>query len=194
MALDRMTLTAPHDGTATSLLAEPGMLVAPGMPMVTVTDIDPLRLTVQVDEIDVRQIREGMPARIRFDALPGVTLPGMLETIAPVSSTSGGIVYYNVNVRLDDRDPRVRVGMTAESAFVVDRRDDVLVVPNQYIRLSREAGEGFVNTLNAAGELVEVPVTLGLEGEDSSEVIDGLAVGDVVAVDLAGDSLSLLGG
>ncbi|HYO88860.1 MAG TPA: efflux RND transporter periplasmic adaptor subunit [Candidatus Limnocylindrales bacterium] len=194
MALDRMTLSAPHDGIVTSILAEPGMMVAPGVAMVTVTDIDPLRLNVQVDEIDVRRIREGMPARVRFDALPGVTLPGLLETIAPVSSTSGGIVYYDVSVRLDDRDARVRVGMTAESAFVVDRRDGVLVVPNQYIRLDRDGGKGFVNVLNAAGELTEVPVTLGLEGEDSSEITDELEAGDVVAVDLAGDSLSLLGG
>jgi RND family efflux transporter MFP subunit len=194
MALDRMTLIAPHDGVLTALLAEPGMLVAPGVPMATITDIDPLRLTVQVDEIDVRQISEGMPARVRFDALPGVTLPGLLETIAPVSSTTGGIVYYDVRVRLDDRDPRVRVGMTAETVFVVEQRDGVLVVPNQYIRLDREPGRGFVNLLNTAGDLNEVPVTLGLEGEEASEVTAGVSAGDVVAVDLAGDSLSLLGG
>jgi HlyD family secretion protein len=194
MALDRMTLTAPHDGLITALLVEQGGLVAPGVPLVSVTDLDPLRLTAQVDEIDVRQIREGMPARIRFDALPGVTLPGMLETIAPVATTSGGIVNYEVQVRLDDRDPRVRVGMTADASFVVDRRDDVLAVPNQYIRLDRDPGRGFVNILTPAGELQEVPVTLGLQGEEVSEVIAGLEAGDVLAVDLAGDRLDFLGG
>ena len=194
MALDRMTLTAPHDGTITSVLAEAGSLVAPGLPVVTVTDTDPLGLTVQVDEIDVRQIREGMPARMRFDALPGVTLPGMLETIAPVASTSGGIVNYDVRVRVDDRDTRVRVGMTAEASFVVERRDDVLAVPNQYIRLDREPVRGFVNRLTATGELEEIAITLGLQGEDVSEVVEGVELGDVLAVDLAGDSLDFLGG
>jgi multidrug efflux pump subunit AcrA (membrane-fusion protein) len=135
-----------------------------------------------------------MPARIRFDALPGVTLPGMLETIAPVATTSGGIVNYEVRVRLDDRDPRVRVGMTADASFVVDRRDDVLAVPNQYIRLDRDPGRGFVNVLTASGELEEVPVTLGLQGEEISEVTDGLEAGDTLAVDLAGDRLNFLGG
>ncbi|MFN8378526.1 MAG: efflux RND transporter periplasmic adaptor subunit [Anaerolineae bacterium] len=194
MALDRMTLNAPHGGIVTSLLVEEGALVAPGLPVVTITDTDPLRLTVQVDEIDVRQIREGMPARIRFDALPGVTLPGMLESIAPVATTSGGIVNYDVRVRLDDRDPRVRVGMTADASFVVDRRDHVLTVPNPYIRLDRLPGRGFVNVLTATGELEEIPVTLGLQGEDSSEVTEGLEAGDVLAVNLAGDSLNFLGG
>jgi HlyD family secretion protein len=194
MALDRMTLAAPHDGLVTSLLVEQGGLVAPGVPLVTVTDTDPLRLTVQVDEIDVRQIREGMPARIRFDALPGVTLPGMLETVAPVATTSGGIVNYEVQVRLDDRDPRVRVGMTADASFVVERRDDVLAVPNQYIRLDRDPGRGFVNILQADGVLQEVPITLGLQGEEISEVTAGLEAGDVIAVDLAGDRLDFLGG
>lgn len=194
MALDRMTLTAPHDGLVTALRAEEGMLAAPGVPVVTVTDTEPMRLTVQVDEIDVRQIREGMPARIRFDALPGVTLPGMLETIAPLATTSGGIVNYEVRVRIDDRDPRVRVGMTADATFVVDQRNDVLAVPNQYIRLDREAGRGFVNVLVADGDLQEIPVVLGLQGEEVSEVAEGLEAGDVLAVDLAGDRLDFLGG
>ncbi|MCI0351326.1 MAG: efflux RND transporter periplasmic adaptor subunit, partial [Acidobacteriales bacterium] len=81
-ALDDLRLIAPFDGFVTALNAEAGGLAAPGLPVVEITDLDPLRLTVQVDEIDVRQIREGMPARVRVDALPGVTLAAALEGIA----------------------------------------------------------------------------------------------------------------
>ena len=62
-------------------------LVAPGLPVVEVTDISPLHLTVQVDEIDVRQIREGMPAQIKLDALPGVLLLATLEHIGVIGSS-----------------------------------------------------------------------------------------------------------
>ncbi len=194
IAVDRMTLTAPHDGLVTALPIEQGMLVAPGIAVITVTQTEPLRLTVEVDEIDVRQVREGMPARIRFDALPGVTLPGMLELIDSLPVTSAGIVNFQVRVRLDGRDPRVRIGMTAEASFVVEQRDDVLTVPNPYIRLGREPGQGFVQVLTPAGELSEVPVTLGLQGEEVSEVTGGIEEGAVLAVNLAGDPLSFLGG
>lgn len=194
MELDRMTLTAPHDGLITALAVQRGMLVAPGIAVLTLTHIEPLRLTVEVDEIDVRQVREGMAARIRFDALPGVSLPGMLESISPLPVTSAGIVNYQVRVRLDARDSRVRIGMTAEAAFVVEQRDGVILVPNQYIRLGRETGQGFVQLLAPSGDLLEVPVSLGLQGEEASEVTDGLSEGAVLAVNLAGDRLSFLGG
>ncbi|MBL8131986.1 MAG: hypothetical protein JNL42_09020 [Anaerolineae bacterium] len=91
-------------------------------------------------------------------------------------------------------DSRVRLGMTAEAQVVTQRQEDVLVVPNQYIRLDRRGGAAFVNLVQPDGSLVETAVTLGLQGVDSSEVVGGLRAGDVVAVDLGSDALPGLGG
>lgn len=194
MGLDRLRLTAPFDGVMTAISAEIGSLAAPGLPVVEIADLQPLRLTVQVDEIDVRQIEAAMPARVQVDALPGVTLAATLERIALVASNDNGIVNYDVRVRLDEGDPRVRVGMTAEAAVVVQSRQDALVVPNQYIRLDRARNQAFVNRLNEDDTLREVEVTLGLQGEASSEVVGGLDEGDIIAINLAGDAIPGLGG
>lgn len=193
-ALERLRLTAPFDGVITAVNAEVGSLVAPGMPVVEIADLEPMRLTVQVDEIDVRQIEANMPARVQVDALPELTLSATLEQIALVASNENGIVNYDVRVRLDEGDPRVRVGMTAEASVVVESREDVLVVPNQYIRLDRARNQAFVNLLNADGTLREVEVTLGLQGEENSEIVGGLREGDILAVNLAGDAIPGLGG
>lgn len=194
IALDRQRLVAPFDGVVTSVNAEVGALALPGVPIVELADLSELRLVVQVDEIDVRLIREGAPARVRLDALPEVTLDAVLESIALVGTNNAGIVNYDVRVRLLTQDPRARVGMTAEAAVVVETRSDVLVVPNQYIRLDRLRRDAFVNLLEPDGTLREVSVTLGLQGQDSSEVIAGLREGDVIAVDLSGDAIPFLGG
>ncbi|MDX2160130.1 MAG: efflux RND transporter periplasmic adaptor subunit [bacterium] len=194
-ALARTALTAPFDGYIQAFNIEVGGIAAPGLPAVELTDVEPLNLTISVDEIDVRQIREGMPARVRLDALPDEEFPAVLERIALISTNEDGLVSYDVQVQLDQvDDPRVRVGMTAEAAVVVEARDGVIVVPNLYIRLDRTTNTAFVNVLNAAGQLEEIEVTLGLQGPDASEILAGLREGDVVAVDLAGDSLSLFGG
>jgi HlyD family secretion protein len=192
-ALDDTQIVAPFDGIVSSLNAEVGALAVPGVPLVTLTDIDPLRLTVQVDEIDVREISEGMPARITLDALEDATLAGTLEAIAVTATNVDGIVNYDVRVRLDALDDRVRVGMTAESAFIAESLEDVVVAPNAYIRIDRGTGRAYVNVLGADGVPVEREVTLGLQGRDVSQILSGLQGGDVIAVNLAGDAIGLFG-
>ncbi len=192
-ALDRTALTAPFDGIVTSINVEVGSLVAPGVAVVEVADVSPLHLVVQADEIDVRQIAAGMPARVRLDALPDSELAATIASIALVPNNDNGIVSYDVTVTLDDADPRVRVGMTADAAIIVDSKASVVVVPNQYIRLDRQRGQAYVNVVGADGSLREVPVTLGLQGQDRSEIAAGLSEGDVIGIDLSADSISLFG-
>jgi HlyD family secretion protein len=193
-ALSKKSLVAPLDGLVTAVNVELGSLGTPALPAVEITDLSPLRVTVQVDEVDIRQIREGMTARIEVDALPGVAMAGVIERIALVGTNNNGIISYDVQIRLDSVDPRVRPGMTAEATVVVEERADVLVVPNEYIRLDRQQGTAFVNIVTAEGGLQEVEVTLGLQGRDTSEIVSGVSAGDTLAVDLGGDRLSFIGG
>jgi hypothetical protein len=67
-------------------------------------------------------------------------------------------------------------------------------VPNLYIRLDRELNKAYVNIVRPNGELEEIEVKLGLQGQDSSEVISGLAPDDVIAVDLSSDQIAIFGG
>ncbi|MBK8032565.1 MAG: efflux RND transporter periplasmic adaptor subunit [Chloroflexi bacterium] len=193
-AWDRARLVAPFAGIISALNTEIGALVAPGFAVVELTDATPLHLTVQVDEIDVRQIVTGMPARITLDALPEVELPGVVDEIALVATNESGIVSFDVRLHVDATDPRLRVGMTAEANIIIEAEADALIVPNQYIRLDRAQGDAYVNLLQPDGTLLEIPVTLGLQGQDVSQVIAGLTEGAVIGVDLAGDSLSIFGG
>jgi HlyD family secretion protein len=194
MAVDRTRLTAPFDGVVTAINSEVGALVAPGLPVVQIADIQPLRLVVQVDEIDVDRLAVGLPVSITLDALPNVKLDATVENIAVVPNNVGGIVSYDTTVRLMGDSEQVRVGMTAEASVVVESRQGVLVIPNAYIRLDRQRGGAFVNVVQPDNTLLEVPVTLGLQGQDRSEITSGLRAGDVIAVDLSADAIGLLGG
>ncbi len=193
-ALGLTVLVAPFDGVVSLLNVEVGSLVSPALPAVQLTNVSPLHVLVQIDEIDIRQVQELMPARVELDALPGVTLPATIEQIALVGTNNNGIINYDVRVRLDSSDPRVRTGMTAEASVVVEDQRDVLVVPNEYIRLDRRTDQAFVNIVSAEGQLQEIEVTLGLVGDVESEVISGLKAGDVLAIDLGGDQLGIFGG
>ena len=193
-ALADMSLMVPSDGIVSLVNVQVGSVVSPALPAVQITNISPLHVVVQVDEVDIHKIREGLPAKVKVDALPGIELPATIETIALVGTNDNGIINYDVKVRLDATDPRVRAGMTAEAAVVVDQKSNVLTVPNEYIRLDRQRDKAYVNVVDKNGHLQETEVTLGLQGDDASEVVGGIQKGDILAVSLGGDRLAIFGG
>jgi RND family efflux transporter MFP subunit len=190
----RMRLTAPFDGIVSRVYVEAGSIGAPGVPAVELTRTDSLHLRAEVDEVDIYQVVVGMPARVQLDALPGTRLEGVIDQIAVQGRDKDGIVSYDVKVLLSNIDPRVRHGMTAEAAVVVREQRDTLVVPNQFVRLDRRNNQAFVNVMNTDGTQQEIPIQLGLQGQDNSEVISGLDEGTVIALDLSGGAFSLFGG
>lgn len=195
-ALNRTTLTAPFDGLVSGLSLEVGALVAPGITVAELTDVSPLRLTVQVDEIDIRLIQPGMVARVQLDALPDVSIPATVERVGVLGNNVEGVVSYDVDLALDNAAQAARVGMTAEASIIIEARDDVLLVPNLYIRLDRRTDQAFVQlpAFDAEGlpTLREIEVMLGLQGQDNSEIIAGLALNDVIGIDET-SGLTLLG-
>ena len=173
---------------------EEGSLAAPGVPVIELTSITPLNMRAEVDEVDIDQIAVGMAARVQLDALPNTLLDGVIDQIAVLGQDNQGIVSYDVTVLLDNVDARVRHGMTAEAAVVVQEQTGVLTIPNQFIRLDRRNDQAFVNVMKDDGTLQEVEIELGLQGQDSSEVVAGLTEGTVIALDLSGGAFSLFGG
>lgn len=193
-AFNRMQLTAPFDGVVSRVNVEEGSLAAPGVPVIELTSITPLNMRAEVDEVDIDQIAVGMAARVQLDALPNTLLDGVIDQIAVLGQDNQGIVSYDVTVLLDNVDARVRHGMTAEAAVVVQEQTGVLTIPNQFIRLDRRNDQAFVNVMKDDGTLQEVEIELGLQGQDSSEVVAGLTEGTVIALDLSGGAFSLFGG
>lgn len=183
-AFYRTILIAPFDGVISAQNAEVGMLVAPNVKIMEITDVSPFRVTIQVDELDIRLIQQGMSANITIDALPNVEIPAILESIAPIGQNINGIVSYNVRLALVGDDPRIRVGMTTEANIIVESRPGVVVVPNAYVRRDR-SNRAFVNIVDGSTIRRDVPITLGLVGQTFSEVVDGLKVGDVIALDIS---------
>ncbi|MEO1646872.1 MAG: HlyD family efflux transporter periplasmic adaptor subunit, partial [Chloroflexota bacterium] len=162
--------------------------------VIELMDVSSLGLTVQVDEIDIGLVEVGQAVRVTLDALPDVAIPATVTAIAPLGTPSGGIVSYDVDIALDGSDPRVRVGMTAEATVIINEIENVLAVPNIYVRRDRNTGETFVNVLRDDNTLEEVAITIGIQGRDTSEVLSGLDDGDLVALDLSGNTLDLFGG
>jgi len=109
---------APFPGVITDLNLKVGEFAASGQPAITIADNSQWVVkTTDLTEIDVVNIKEGQPATVTLDALPGVKLLGNVLSISQNFAENQGDVVYEVTVLLTDKNPAMRWGMTAEVKF-----------------------------------------------------------------------------
>lgn len=178
--LEGTELLAPHPGMITFVGIQEGELTA-GQPAFILTDLSQYHLEVSVDEIDIGPVADGQQVDVTLDALPGISLEGQVERIAKTAQFDSGIAAYNVTVRLDPTEAPLRVGMTANVDIVTERREEILLVPNRFVRIDRTTGQAFVDRL-AGMEIQPTEIQIGLRDETFSQVLAGLEDGDVVVL------------
>jgi HlyD family secretion protein len=186
-ALNRTVLMAAIDGIVTRMDVEIGQPVVPGRTVIQISDVIPLGLTAQVDEEDIGQINEGMPAYVELDALPDVQLPASVKQIEIIGMEVSGVVSYDTHFVLDEVAPQLRVGMTGEAFVVLETKQHVLVVPNSFLHIQAD-GRVLADVLDAKNQQTEVEVQLGLQDDDISEIVSGLREGDVVVIEQSSDN------
>ena len=173
-------LRAPHDGNVTFVGVRQGEMSG-GQPAFILTDLSEYHLEAIVDEIDIGRVAVGQPVTITLDALPGVALGGEVTQIADTSLAEALVVSYAVTVGLSPTDAPLRAGMTANVDLVIERREQVLLVPNRFVRIDRATGQVYVDKV-LGGQVRPVEIQTGLRDETYSEVLAGLEDGDVVAL------------
>ncbi|HEY2100054.1 MAG TPA: RND transporter, partial [Pseudonocardia sp.] len=90
---------------------------------------------------------------------------------------------YYATILLNQADPRLKGGMTAEAKVVVGGVDNVLVVPTAAVQ--RAGATGVVQVLQPDGTTRQVQVQLGMVGDSTTQVIDGLTEGQQIVVNPA---------
>jgi RND family efflux transporter MFP subunit len=189
LRLARSHVSAPFPGRVADLRVVPGQNVTVGAPLVTVVDLDPIKVEVQVLEAELGYLRERRRAEVRFAAYPGEVFRGMVQTINPVVDprTRTG----RVTVLLPNPQHRIKPGMYAEVSLDAEALPDRILVPRAAIL---ERGEGRRRTMlfvyeeqGGRGLAKWRYVTTGRENETLVEILpegEGIVEpGEVVLVD-----------
>lgn len=178
--LDSPMIEAPFAGTVTVLSAQKGDIVQVGSQALQLDDLSTLYLDVQISEIDIPLVQVDQGAELVFDAYFETTLNGEVTQIAPVGQNVQGVVEYTVRINLLDADERIKPGMTAAVNIVVDRKEDVFVVPNDAI-VSID-GQEYV-FVKRDGGFESVEVELGSYSDFYSEVLEAdIELGEPIAL------------
>lgn len=137
----KMTVTSPIGGIVTVVNNSNGDSVQSGKSVLTVVDMNSIKVKVAVDELNISRIKEGQKALIKFDAIADKTYEGSVEEIAIVGTTSNNVTTYDVVVAV--KDPAgIKLGMNANVTIAVESKENALVIPSE--ALVENNGQKFV--------------------------------------------------
>lgn len=185
--LQYATIVSPVDGIVLHRDVDVGSAVASvtstlGTLLMTLGDMREMHMVGDVDESDIGLVREGMPARISVESYPDRKFHGHVKRISPLGVEKDKIMNFEVEATIEDADVPLRTNMTADAEIIVEKHENVLLVPQTAIRYERN--KSFVEIPDPKQEngTRRVDVALGISGTDFSEVLSGLREGDEVIV------------
>ncbi|CCW35276.1 RND family efflux transporter, MFP subunit [Chthonomonas calidirosea] len=205
--LNDTRITAPMDGVILQKYVEQGTFITSGMSfnssgtsIVQLGDISRMYVDTSVDETDVANIQMGQKVEVTFDAYPSIPFDGKVIRIEPQEVVNQNVTTLHVRVEVDNSNVAYRLlrpGMNATCEFIVDEKDDVTCIPNEALQT---ANDGSYYVLVATGghqappdpggspdpsvlegcHIERRPVQIGLQGDDTTEITEGLKVGEKV--------------
>lgn len=180
LKLQQATLTAPFDGVITAVSLVPGQTMGASGNPIQLSDLGTLQVVTNVSELDRARLKVGQEVQMTLEALPGVNVQGIVDAISTAGVTTQGVVNFPVTIKLVKPDPAVAPGMTANLNVIIDKRDNVLLVPNRAIRNN---GRQRTVTVMVEGQQITVPVQTGMTDGTNTEITGGgLKEGDQVVL------------
>ena len=187
MNLDRTTVKAPFGGRIANLKVVPGQFVNAGEELMTVQEMDPIRVNVQVLEGQIGNISAGREADVTFSAFPGVKFKGRVETVNPIVDQVTRMA--RVSVVVGNPQGRILPGMYARVTLAAQRLADRTMVPKDAV-LERDHGRTLVFVFEpdtpgsdigrAKWRYVTVGQTNGIYKEMVPDDQEGVKAGEIV--------------
>ncbi len=149
-----------------------------GSAVLVLSDLGSQRADVTLNETDIASVKVGQKATLTFDAISDLTLTGKVERIGTTGTNNSGVVTYDVVVKPDVLDDRVRPGMTVSAAIITRVSSDVLTVPSAAVKTAADGSASVQVLVNGSPQTRTVQT--GASDDASIEVTSGVALGDKV--------------
>ncbi|ACP22307.1 putative cation efflux system protein (plasmid) [Sinorhizobium fredii NGR234] len=169
---------SPNDGIVLERSATTGMMAEAGDVLFRIADTSRIWVIADVPEYDVASIRKGVPATVTVRNLPGKTFKGVIDLIYPEVQTQTRTA--KVRIELPNPDGLLLANMYAEVEIESGAADPVVAVPNSAVIDTGDRQIVFVD--KGDGRFEPRDVSIGMRGEDKTEVTKGVDVGEKVVV------------
>lgn len=170
-------LVAPLDGMIISRDVEPGQTFTVNDALLVMSDR--LAIKAQVDETDLAGVFVNQEAEVTLDSFPDQVFKSRVDQIAYEAKTINSVTSYAIDVIPKKPFEQMRSGMTANVTFIGQTKNDVIVIPNEYIRY--ESGHPIATVKTEDGP-EQREIELGITDGKLTEVTSGLSEQDVVMI------------
>ncbi len=170
------TMRAPISGALVALDARDGMSLPAGAPIASITGLSPVWLVVSVPQASLGGLAIGDGSSARFPAFPGEQFSGRIEAILPGANLANRTV--EVRAALENRDGRLRPGMTGDVTLTGAGARQALIIPAEAV--IRTGLRTIVIVARDGGGFEPTDVTLGAALGNRLEILSGLTEGQRV--------------
>jgi len=177
-------ITAPISGVIASRLLEEGDQAAPAIPVFSIVKMNPVKIQIEIVENQIGLVKVGQKAHIKVESYPTVQFEGKIfklnPTLNPITRTIGA------EVLVENPEYKLKPGMFARVEIIIDKHEDVLVIPKYAIlentRLEYLGGE-ITNSRVVVEKFVFICqdtialkrfIRTGIENGNRIEIIEGL--------------------
>jgi len=143
--LEDATVRAPISGTVIEKTVSLGQVITSGTSsfgggttLIKMADLNQVRVRALVTEADIGAIQPAMAATVTVDAYPDRPFRGSVEKIEPQAVVQQSVTMFPVLITISNLEGLLKPGMNGEVSILIERRDNVLAVPNDAIRNLRE--------------------------------------------------------
>ncbi len=154
--LQDATVEAPLSGTIIARPVTQGQIITSalsangGTLLMTIADLSRVRMQVTVDEVEMGNVRVGLPAIVQVDAFPDRAFNAVVEKVEPQAQVVQGVTFFPVQVSIDNKEGLLMPGMNGEVTIKAADLKNVVAVPIDAIRSTNE--------LAAVSRMFAVPI------------------------------------
>lgn len=155
-----------------------------GTTIATIADLGKMIFEGKVDEGEVGKLKVGTPLKITLGALEDTELDAKLKFIAPKGLEEAGAVQFKIegDVEVSD-DVFIRAGYSANASIVLEKKDDILVIPEALLQFDKSTNKPYVELAVGSAEeqkFERKDVEIGISDGVNVEIISGLTEEDNV--------------
>src|SRR3989440_4216023 len=136
--LDHCTITSPIDGVVISRSVDVGQTVAASLQAPVIfqiaNDLTKMQIDSNVAEADVGAVEVGQDVDFTVDAFPTRTFHGKVVQVRNAPITVQNVVTYDTVIGVENKDLKLKPGMTANVSIIIAHKDNVLQVKNAALR------------------------------------------------------------
>lgn len=188
-------ILSPVDGIVVSKEVEVGQTVAASFQTPTLfnvaEDLTKMQIEASVVEADIAKVKEGQTVEFSVDSFPDEIFYGIVTQVRNNPITTSNVVTYEVIIEVNNKDLRIKPGMTANVEIITAEKENVLLLPNKALRFFIKDENGEMPRYKNKGVWIlknnkpeRISVTTGISDDDYTEVSgNGIISGQEVIIE-----------